>query len=79
MEPARDGQELDTYASLTAAFQKARRRWAWIFVLLVFLAYFVPYAVLSKVTKFYGAFLFWCLYALVAIGCMAAITGKWRD
>lgn len=57
----------------------ARRLWTWVFIILVLLAYVVPFTVLSGVQKVYGAFLFWTLFAVAAIGCMIMITGNWRD
>ncbi|KKM10446.1 hypothetical protein SY88_13695 [Clostridiales bacterium PH28_bin88] len=57
----------------------ARRTWAWVFAVLLLLAYVVPYTVLSGVQKFSGAFLFWTLFAVVSIACMVVITGNWRD
>lgn len=35
----------------------ARKRWTLIFLVLVFLAYFVPYTFLTDIPKVYGAFL----------------------
>jgi uncharacterized membrane protein YhhN len=58
-----------------------RKRWAWIlwFGILLFLDYTLPYTVLSGVSKVYGAFLFWNLFALVAIASIGILLWKWRD
>lgn len=53
--------------------------WAGVAVVLVLLAYVVPYAVLSGVDAWYGSFLFWTLFGLAAILVNAAITGSWKD
>jgi hypothetical protein len=57
-----------------------RKRWAWIlwFGILLFLDYTLPYTVLSGVSKVYGAFLFWNLFALVAIASIGILLWKWR-
>lgn len=53
--------------------------WAGVAVVLVLLAYVVPYAALSGVDAWYGSFLFWTLFGLAAILVNAAITGSWKD
>jgi hypothetical protein len=47
--------------------------------MLVVLAYVAPYTVLSGVDRWYGAFLFWVLFALAAMGVNFAIVRRWRD
>lgn len=53
--------------------------WAGVAVVLVLLAYVVPYAVLSGVDAWYGSFLFWAAFGLAAILVNAAITSSWKD
>ena len=48
-------------------------------LVLVVLAYVVPYTVLSGVDDWYGSFLFWAMFGLAAILVNAAITSSWRD
>ena len=57
------------------------KRWGWImwFGFLLFLDYTLPYTVLSGVSKAYGAFLFWNLFAVTAIASMVVLLWKWRD
>ena len=53
--------------------------WIGLALLLVVLAYLVPYTVLSGVDAWYGSFLFWAVFGLAAILMNAAITSSWRD
>ena len=57
------------------------KRWCWIlwFGFLLLLDYTVPYTVLSGVSKFYGAFLFWNLFAIAAVASMFILLWKWKD
>ena len=56
-----------------------RRGWILWFGILLFLDYTLPYTVLSGVSKIYGAFLFWNLFALTAIASIGILLWKWRD
>ncbi len=58
-----------------------RRGWNWLIVvaILVLSAYVVPYTLLSNVDAWYGSFLYWNIFALVAIVIIIAIIRKWRD
>lgn len=53
--------------------------WAGLTLLVVVMAYVVPYTVLSEVDAWYGSFLFWSGFGLVAILVNAAITSSWKD
>lgn len=53
--------------------------WAGVVLALVVLAYVVPYTVLSGVDAWYGAFLFWTIFGVLAIAVIALITSSWRD
>lgn len=57
------------------------QRWRWVTVMFVLIlaAFSVPFILLNNVTKMYGAFLFWCLFAVVAILCIGRITSRWED
>lgn len=58
-----------------------RRGMAWAGVLagLVVLAFVVPYALLSGIDAWYGSFLFWILFVLVAIAINTLIMWRWKD
>ncbi|NLC12114.1 MAG: hypothetical protein GX767_07680 [Firmicutes bacterium] len=60
---------------MTNAFKK----WLAWFLVLVLAAFVVPYTLLSSVEKIYGAFLFWVIFAIIAIISVEAITRSWRD
>lgn len=53
--------------------------WAIICVLLIFIAYFVPYTILSNVSHWYGSFLLWVGLGLVIILVNLIITKDWRS
>lgn len=53
--------------------------WAAVMAFLVLLAYVVPYTLLSGVDRWYGSFLFWTVFGLVAIAAIWAMTRSWRD
>ena len=55
------------------------KKWALIFFVLVLSAFIVPYVFLANVATVYGAFLYWNLFAIVAILLIAVVTKKWRD
>jgi len=49
------------------------------YIPLVILAYLLPYTLFHSVHKFYGSFLFWIGYALVAIILMTRMMGSWKN
>jgi len=49
--------------------------WFWVLVLSAFT---VPFFLLSDVAKVYGAFLYWGVFAVVAIISVGIITSRWR-
>jgi hypothetical protein len=53
--------------------------WAIICIVLILLAYMIPYTVLTNVAKWYGSFLLWVLLGLVIIGVNIIITKDWRS
>lgn len=53
--------------------------WAGTMLTLVVLAFLVPYVFLSEVDRWYGSFLFWTVFGLVAIVTIWAMTRSWRD
>lgn len=53
--------------------------WAGVVLVLVMLAYLVPYTLLSGVDRWYGSFLFWTAFGLAAIAAIWMMTRSWRD
>jgi len=53
--------------------------WVIWFLILVLSAFTVPFFLLSNVVKVYGAFLYWGIFALVAIISVGIVASKWRD
>ncbi|GAB7387142.1 hypothetical protein BSNK01_09780 [Bacillaceae bacterium] len=56
-----------------------RKRWVVFILLLIFLAYLIPFTLLRDVDAWFGSFLFWCVYALAMIVINARIAADWRD
>ena len=62
------------------SLERQRIFWAVLFLLMILAAFIVPFTpLMSGLTKFYGAFLFWSLFAIVVIVCLGFITARWRD
>jgi hypothetical protein len=59
--------------------EKRELLWALISVILILLAYFIPYTVLTNVFKWYGSFLYWVVLGLVIIVVNLIITKNWRS
>ncbi len=59
--------------------QRAGGVWLVLLVLAIALAYGVPYAALSEVRSWAGAFLFWSVFGVVAIGLIARLVAGWRS
>lgn len=53
--------------------------WAIICIVLILLAYIIPYTVLTDVAKWYGSFLLWVVLGLVIIVVNIIITKDWRS
>ncbi|GGH84377.1 putative membrane protein [Pullulanibacillus pueri] len=51
--------------------------WGTVFVIIVILAYLIPYTALTEVHAWYGSFLFWAIVALVIIGFNFLVTRNW--
>ncbi|MFW5976585.1 MAG: hypothetical protein ACOCQS_01425 [Bacillota bacterium] len=56
-----------------------RKFWLIWLVILVLSAYIVPYYVINDVEKITGPFLFWTIYAIIAIISTLIIINKWRN
>jgi hypothetical protein len=62
------------------SLERQRIFWAVLFFILILSAFIIPFTpLLSSLTKVYGAFLFWSLFAVIVIICLGFITAKWRD
>jgi len=46
---------------------------------LVILAYLIPFTLLQKVHKFYGSFLFWVGYSVIAIYILTRLMRNWKN
>jgi len=51
----------------------------WIYLGLVFLAYLVPFTLLSGVKRISGSFLFWVIFALLSLILLFKMMGTWND
>ncbi len=62
------------------SLERQRIIWLIVFLLLVLAAFIIPFTPLLKnLSKVYGAFLFWNIFALVVIIGIVIITARWRD
>ncbi len=50
-----------------------------VFLSLVVLAYLLPFTVLSQVQRFSGSFLFWNIFAILAILILLRIMRSWHE
>lgn len=59
----------------------SKLRFIWIFwlILLILSAFIIPYQFLNEVKSISGAFLYWSIFAIVAIFSTIKITSYWRD
>lgn len=49
-----------------------------IYLVLVFLAYLVPFTLLSRTPRVWGSFLFWVIFALIALVLLVKIMNQWN-
>ncbi|MDY6826230.1 MAG: hypothetical protein SVV67_03500 [Bacillota bacterium] len=62
------------------SLERQRLIWVIVFLVMVLSAFIVPFTpLMSNLTKFYGAFLFWSIFALVVIIFLGMITARWKD
>lgn len=59
--------------------RKKEASWAIVILVMMILAYVVPYTVLRNVDAWYGSFLFWNLFAIVIIIVNYFITVDWSE
>lgn len=53
--------------------------WVGVTLVLVFLAYLVPYTVLRGVDSVWGSFLFWSVFGFLAVLVNVAVSRGWRE
>ncbi|MBM4764408.1 hypothetical protein [Bacillus sp. B15-48] len=58
---------------------KRELSWAIVSLILILLAYLIPYTILTDVAKWYGSFLLWVLLGVVIIFVNILITKDWRS
>jgi hypothetical protein len=62
------------------SLERQRLFWVLLFIFMVLSAFIIPFTPpLQGLAKFYGAFLFWSLFAVIVIICLGIITARWRD
>gem|GEM_PF-5802449 len=49
------------------------------YFLLVFLAYLVPFTLLSSIYRMWGSFFFWMAFGGVALFLLLRMMGRWSD
>jgi len=49
------------------------------FLVIILLAYIIPYTVLSSLPKLWGAYLFWVVLTLIAVAFMCSELSGWRE
>lgn len=57
----------------------SKKLWGAFIVLLILLAYIVPYTILTNVQAWYGSFLFWGIIGVLIIFANIMVTRDWRD
>ncbi len=62
------------------SMKQLRIFWTVLFAFMILAAFIVPFTpLLGDFASFYGAFLFWNVFAIIVIICLGLITAKWRD
>jgi peptidoglycan/LPS O-acetylase OafA/YrhL len=61
------------------SLEQQRRFWVIFFTVIILAAFILPFYLFDDLPKIYGAFLFWCIFAVVAIIGVGVITSKWRE
>jgi hypothetical protein len=56
-----------------------RYRWVIWLVVLILSAYIVPYYLIGHIARVYASFLYWTVFALLAIIAIMRISAGWRD
>lgn len=61
------------------SLEQLRKFWVIFFTVIVLAAFILPFYLFSDFPKVYGAFLFWIVFAVIAIIGVGLITSKWRE
>jgi hypothetical protein len=70
--------ETCTYKILGVLLMKTNElKWAIFILVIVLLAYVLPYTLLTDITKWYGSFLVWIVLALITIVINYFLTKDW--
>lgn len=59
--------------------KKAKRFWGGFIILLILLAYIIPFTILTNVQTWYGSFLFWGIIGVLIIFANVMVTRDWRE
>lgn len=61
------------------SLEQQRKFWVIFFVIIVLAAFILPFYLFSHLPRVYGAFLFWSVFAVIAIISVGIITSQWRE
>ncbi|MCP1146038.1 hypothetical protein [Lysinibacillus endophyticus] len=53
-------------------------KWALAILIMILLAYILPYTLLTDVAKWYGSFLIWTVLTCIVIGINFFLTKDWK-
>jgi len=56
-----------------------KKFWGAVIIVLIVLAYLLPFTILSSVEKWYGSFLAWGVIGVLIIFANIMVTRDWRD
>lgn len=59
--------------------KQRKKFWGTFIIVLILLAYIVPYTILSNVQTWYGSFLFWGIIGVLIIFANVMVTRDWRE
>ena len=59
--------------------KQRKKLWGTFIIVLILLAYIVPYTILSDVQAWYGSFLFWGIIGVLIIFANVMVTRDWRE
>lgn len=59
--------------------KQRKKFWGTFIIVLILIAYIVPYTILSNVQTWYGSFLFWGIIGVLIIFANVMATRDWRE
>lgn len=59
--------------------KQRKKFWGTFIIVLILIAYIVPYTILSNVQTWYGSFLFWGIIGVLIIFANVMVTRDWRE